>query len=183
VLGRVKRLFKKLRRTYLLSLHFFRVLFLKLKGAKIGSNTWLLVDLKKQANIQPEKITIGNRCVICTRTMLLCGQAYDYLQKLNKGKKVQNDGITIKDNCFIGIGAIVMDGVSIGPNAIVGAGAVVMNDVKPNTCVAGNPARYVCDLDSYASISESTLIDGYKEILKKGMNKSEFLTNYFWNKS
>jgi len=49
--------------------------------------------------------------------------------------------VTIEDDAWIGIGAIVLKGVRIGRGARVMAGAVVTHDVAPGTTVAGNPAR------------------------------------------
>src|SRR5215831_20899870 len=54
--------------------------------------------------------------------------------------------IDIRDNVFIGHGAIVLPGVTIGPNAIVAAGAVVTGDVAPNSVYAGVPARRICPI-------------------------------------
>lgn len=51
--------------------------------------------------------------------------------------------ITIEDDVWIGMRAIVLSGVTVGAGAIVGAGAVVCNDVPPWTVVSGNPARVV----------------------------------------
>lgn len=51
--------------------------------------------------------------------------------------------IKIRNNAWIGGGAIVLSGVVIGENAIVGAGAVVTKDIPPNTLVVGNPARVI----------------------------------------
>ena len=51
--------------------------------------------------------------------------------------------ITIEDDVWIGMRAIVLAGVTIGAGAIVGAGAVVSDDVPPLTVVSGNPARGV----------------------------------------
>jgi len=65
---------------------------------------------------------------------------------LNKAYNVKLDSvgkIEIKDNVFVGYGAIVLPGVTIGPNAIVGAGSVVTKDVPENSIVAGVPARQV----------------------------------------
>ncbi len=49
--------------------------------------------------------------------------------------------VTICRGSDIGVSAVVLPGVTIGEGAIVGAGAVVTNNVKPNTVVAGVPAK------------------------------------------
>jgi acetyltransferase-like isoleucine patch superfamily enzyme len=51
--------------------------------------------------------------------------------------------ITIGDDVWIGMRAIILAGVTIGRGAVVGAGAVVTDDVPPMTIVSGNPARIV----------------------------------------
>ncbi|MES2583327.1 MAG: acyltransferase [Pseudomonadota bacterium] len=60
-------------------------------------------------------------------------------------KKLDSVGkIDIKDNCFVGHGAIVMPGVTIGPNSIVAAGALITKDVQPGMVVGGVPAKVIC---------------------------------------
>lgn len=51
--------------------------------------------------------------------------------------------VTIGNDVWIGIGAMVFDGVTIGDGAIVGAGAIVLRDVAPYSVVAGVPAKVV----------------------------------------
>ncbi|MGO8932477.1 MAG: acyltransferase [Terracidiphilus sp.] len=51
--------------------------------------------------------------------------------------------ITLEDNVWIGLNAIIFPGVTIGEGSIVCAGAVVMTDVPPYTVVAGSPARKI----------------------------------------
>jgi len=53
--------------------------------------------------------------------------------------------ITIKENVFIGARAFVMPGVTLGENALIGACSVVTKEVKANTIVGGNPAKYIKD--------------------------------------
>jgi acetyltransferase-like isoleucine patch superfamily enzyme len=63
---------------------------------------------------------------------------------LNRAYNVKLDSvgkIDIRDNVFIGYGAIVLPNVTISSNAIVGAGAVVTKDVAEGDLVAGVPAR------------------------------------------
>ena len=51
--------------------------------------------------------------------------------------------ITIGNDAWIGMRAIILAGVTIGRGAVVGAGAVVCDDVPPRVIVSGNPARVV----------------------------------------
>ena len=55
--------------------------------------------------------------------------------------------VTIKENAWICIGAIICPGVTIGRNAVVAAGAVVTKDVPDNVVVGGNPARIIKKID------------------------------------
>jgi len=69
---------------------------------------------------------------------------------LNRAYNVRLDSvgkIDIRDNVFIGYGAIVLPDVTIGPNAIVAAGAVVTKDVAPGTIVGGIPAKAIGKVD------------------------------------
>jgi acetyltransferase-like isoleucine patch superfamily enzyme len=71
---------------------------------------------------------------------------------LNRAYNVKLDSvgkIDIRDNVFIGFGAIIMPNVTIGPNAIVAAGAVVTKDVAAGDIVGGVPARAIGRVDDF----------------------------------
>ena len=51
--------------------------------------------------------------------------------------------VTIKENTWICIGAIICPGVTIGKNAVVAAGSVVTKDVPDNVVVGGVPAKVI----------------------------------------
>jgi acetyltransferase-like isoleucine patch superfamily enzyme len=51
--------------------------------------------------------------------------------------------ITIKNNAWICMGAIICPGVTIGENSVVAAGAVVTKDVPDHSLVAGVPAKII----------------------------------------
>ena len=55
--------------------------------------------------------------------------------------------VTIKENAWICIGAIICPGVTIGNNAVVAAGAVVTKDVPDNVVVGGNPAKVLKNIE------------------------------------
>lgn len=69
----------------------------------------------------------------------------------NKGLEMAKK-IVIKDNVWIGGGAIILPGVVIEENAVIGAGAVVTRNVAAHTVVAGNPARVIRNLSGEFSI-------------------------------
>ena len=55
--------------------------------------------------------------------------------------------IHIGKRVWIGSGSIVLPGITIGDNSIVGAGSVVTKDIPPNTIYAGNPAKFIKNID------------------------------------
>lgn len=57
--------------------------------------------------------------------------------------------VTIKENAWICIGAVICPGVTIGRNAVVAAGAVVTKDVPDNVVVGGVPAKVIKQLDQH----------------------------------
>ena len=65
--------------------------------------------------------------------------------------------ITIKNNAWICMGAIICPGVTIGENSVVAAGAVVTKDVPANTVVAGNPAKIIKKLDEKEMVVSNKL--------------------------
>lgn len=60
---------------------------------------------------------------------------------------VKQGKVTIADNAWIGMNAIILKGVSIGKGAIIAAGSVVAKDVMPFTLVGGNPAKEIRKLE------------------------------------
>ncbi|RKX79459.1 MAG: gamma carbonic anhydrase family protein [Spirochaetes bacterium] len=54
-------------------------------------------------------------------------------------------GCTVKNNCLIGMGAVLLNGSEIGENCIVGAGSLVTEGKKfpPNSLIIGSPARVI----------------------------------------
>jgi acetyltransferase-like isoleucine patch superfamily enzyme len=54
--------------------------------------------------------------------------------------------VTLRDGCWIGIGAVILPGVTIGRNAVVAANAVVTKDVLDCSVVGGVPAKLIKQL-------------------------------------
>jgi acetyltransferase-like isoleucine patch superfamily enzyme len=69
--------------------------------------------------------------------------------------------IKIGNNCFVGMGAIILPNVSIGDNCIVGAGSVVAQSIPANSVIMGNPAKVIFKTDLYRKMrkhSKNTIL-------------------------
>jgi acetyltransferase-like isoleucine patch superfamily enzyme len=105
--------------------------------------------------VDPDYVRIGNDCIFSTCALIGHDASVSVLNRA-LGKNIDSVGkIDIKDNCFVGYGAIVLPGVTIGPNSIVAAGALVNRDVPPNTVVAGVPAKPLCGIEELAAKLEA----------------------------
>lgn len=51
--------------------------------------------------------------------------------------------VTICDDVWIGVNAIILPGITIGKGSVVAGGAVVTKDVAPYSIVGGNPAKVI----------------------------------------
>lgn len=109
-------------------------------------------DCSVQTNVlitDPQYVRMGNNVRLSGCVLFGHDGSVNMLNRAY-GCRIDRVGkIDLRDNVFVGHGAIVLPGVTVGPNAIVAAGAVVSRDVPPNSIVAGIPARRVGDLDAY----------------------------------
>lgn len=63
--------------------------------------------------------------------------------------------IDIGNDCFIGMGSIILPGVTIPEHCIIGAGSVVTKSFsEPYSVIAGNPAKRLCSIEELKSKNE-----------------------------
>lgn len=98
-----------------------------------------------------DSISIGNNVTIGRSTLIYDSDSHS----LNSQIRISHidtqcsnkKPIVIKDNVFIGARSIILKGVTIGKNSIIGAGSVVTKSVPDNQIWAGNPAKFIRDIE------------------------------------
>ena len=108
-----------------------------------------------------ERITIGSYCLVSWNVGIADSDFHPldpaarrvdaqalapYFADRPERPKIDTRPVTIADNVWIGMHAVILKGVEIGENSVVAAGAVVTKSVPPNVVVAGNPAIVVRQL-------------------------------------
>lgn len=90
------------------------------------------------------KVKIGNNVLISWDVNII---ENDY--HVAGGSEKAASKIIIEDDVWIGAKSIILKNVTIGKGAIVGAGAVVTKDVPPYALFAGNPAKFIKEIQSW----------------------------------
>ena len=95
------------------------------------------------------KIYIGKRVLIGGWTNIYDTDFHPihYLDRKENPNDGKTDPILIDDDVFIGAHTIILKGTKIGKGSVIGAGSVVAKDIPPNQIWAGNPVRFIRNLD------------------------------------
>ncbi|MBV9469624.1 MAG: acyltransferase [Abitibacteriaceae bacterium] len=89
-------------------------------------------------------VTIGNGVRIAAHCVLIpANHTYDDPNTFIYKQPEERQGITIKDDVWLGANCTVLDGVCIEQGCVVGAGAVVTKSTEPMGIYVGVPARKV----------------------------------------
>lgn len=106
------------------------------KNCHIGKNCF--IDLRDKIKIE-DNVVISMRANLITHIDIgksMLGQLYQQKQ----------EGIQIKRDSYVGVGATILMGVTIGERSIIAAGSVVNKDVESNTIVGGVPAKKIKEI-------------------------------------
>ncbi|MEB3360071.1 MAG: acyltransferase [Synechococcales bacterium] len=92
-------------------------------------------------------VTIGDYCMFAPGSKIMDNDSHRITIDIQKRRQPPESApVTIGNNVWVGMNALILKGVTIGDNAIVAAHAVVTKDVPKNTLVAGNPARIIREM-------------------------------------
>lgn len=115
------------------------------------------VGISCAAIVCSDRVTIGNYVRIGGNTVI-----YDNdFHSLNAANRcsvpevlddIRSKPVVIEDYAFIGAHSTILKGVTIGAYSVIGAGSVVTRDVPPNQIWAGNPAKFVKELNPQSSL-------------------------------
>ena len=142
-------------------------------------------SIKTYTNItDPQYVRIGNNVQLSNCSIFGHDGSISCLNRAY-GKILDRVGkIDIRDNVYIGHGAIILPGVTIGPNAIIGAGAVVAKTIPPDSIVVGNPGKIIGSVDAlvdrleastkqlpWYSLLEQRGVSGYDPTIEPALKK------------
>lgn len=131
------------------------------RGTCIGDDVWLNICIRddKVRMTIGEKVLIGRRSMISTGGYLDIGdfcvfgpQVFiadadhvfqDILIPIIEQGATINRSVTIEENCWIGINAVVVGSLTVGRGSVIAANSVVTENVLPFSIVAGNPAKTI----------------------------------------
>lgn len=142
-------------------------------GLKLGTNA--IIRRNVNFGSEPFLIEIGDDSRIASGTTFVnhSGAAVN-LRKLEGYSEVRNFGkIKIGKNCAVGVNCVILSDVQVGNNCILGANSVLSESMPDNTVYAGNPAKYVCEIEDYGDVMLKTTIHYPIELEKnrKQLNK------------
>ena len=131
--------------------------FLRKQGAQIGNNCCISPGV---GLTEPFLVTIGDKATITSGVLFITHDGGVEVL-MNKGMVERPDKfgrITVGNNVFIGMRAIILPGVTIGSNVVIGAGSVVSKDIPDNCVAAGVPARPLKNLDQFFESNRDKII-------------------------
>ncbi len=121
-------------------------------GAKVGDNCRFY---SLNFFSEPYLIEIGSDVIISGNVIFLTHDGGVYLLKEQIPNIRGSYGkIKIGNNCFIGMGSIILPNIEIGNNCIIGAGSVVTKNFPDNSVIMGNPASVIFKTSVYLKMKK-----------------------------
>lgn len=82
------------------------------------------------------KVTIGKNVMFGMKCNILAeNHNFSDTERTIKSQGVNQKGITVEDDCWIGCNVTILDGVTIGRGAVIGAGTLVTKNIPPGSIV------------------------------------------------
>lgn len=135
--------------------HFIRtnstkyIEYLRKKGIEVGYGN----EIQWNCNIdetRPSLVTIGDYNFFSTGFTLLTHDWVTTLFRYKYHELLPSSGrVTIGNNNYFGQKVTILKGVTIGDNCVIGLGSIVTHDIPSNSVAVGSPARVIGNTDEY----------------------------------
>ena len=90
------------------------------------------------------KIVIGKNVMFGPKCSLFAeNYVFSDTESSIKSQGVQQKGITIEDDCWIGSNVTILDGVTIGKGSVIGAGTLVTKDIPTGSIVVDKREKLI----------------------------------------
>ncbi|MGF6393892.1 acyltransferase [Pseudomonas plecoglossicida] len=158
--------------------HYKPVEYARRIGVSINGRVTIYGSSYAMFSSEPYLVTLGDNVFISIDARFVCHDGSTLPFRKDIPDLELAGEISVGNNVFIGMGALVLANVKIGNNCIVGANSVVTKDVPDGVIVAGNPARVVSETAEFLKRAErkslkighlygEEKVDAYKRIFNK----------------
>lgn len=90
------------------------------------------------------KITIGKNVMFGPKCSLFAeNHVFSDIKSSIKSQGVEQKGIVVEDDCWIGSSVTILDGVTIGRGSVIGAGTLVTKDVPAGSVVVDRREKVI----------------------------------------
>ena len=115
------------------------------KGVVFRDAKSVTIDLTR-----PSLVEIGDNVDINVNFTIM---SHDFVSGvfLNLYKEMVNSSGRVKlgNNIYIGRDVTILKGVTVGDNCVIGLGSVVTSDIPSGSVAVGTPARVICTIEEY----------------------------------
>lgn len=152
--------------------------YARYRGVNIKGSVKIYGSSYSMFSSEPYLVTLGDNVFISVNANFVCHDGSTLPFRRDIPDLELAGEISVGNNVFIGMGALVLPGVSIGNDCIVGANSVVTKSVPDGAIVAGNPARIVGETADFVEraqvkslkighLSGNEKVAAYKRIFNK----------------
>lgn len=145
---------------------------LKKSGIEIGKGNVIQWNCNIDET-RPSLVTIGDNNFFSTGFTLL---THDWVTTLFRNKYHEllpsSGRVTIGNNNYFGQKVTVLKGVTIGDNCVIGLGSIVTHDIPSNSVAVGIPARVIGNTDDYFEKRKHKCIEESFEYVRAFENRN-----------
>lgn len=118
-------------------------------GVRVGDHSRFIAVSSTTFGSEPYLITIGDHVTITEGVRFVTHDGGVWVLRNEQPNLDIVAPISVGNNVFIGMGALLLPGVNVGSNVVIAAGSVVSRDIPDDCVAAGIPARPIKTFEEY----------------------------------